>query len=217
MMAAFTPAFPPPPPVVANLWIAPPQYTGQPPIYLDMADHDKVLRVPVGSKLAGFVDDVRGRHPPKLVVGDKVTEFNTVAKGKYQVETVITEGSKIVLEARGDEQARWKLHVIPYLAPTVEFARPIGVDKWSTKIEYIGGDDFGITGVQLQIRLHGSVLGADMLDEGEEPEVLRVDLPVAGNSKKVGRHLRARPHPHPWAGLKVRVMLFATDALGQKG
>ena len=64
MAAAFTPAFPPPPPVVANLWIAPPAYTGKPPIYLDMAEHDKLLRVPVGSKLAGFVDDVRGRMPP---------------------------------------------------------------------------------------------------------------------------------------------------------
>ena len=116
MMAAVTPAFPPPPPVVANLWIAPPAYTGKPPIYLDMADHEKVLRVPVGSKLAGFVDDVRGRHAPKLVIDGKETEFNTVSKGKYQVESVITEGSKIALQARGDEQAAWKLHVIPDLA-----------------------------------------------------------------------------------------------------
>src|SRR5262245_47908609 len=38
MAAAVTPAFPPPPPVVANLWIAPPAYTGKPPIYLDMAE-----------------------------------------------------------------------------------------------------------------------------------------------------------------------------------
>ena len=82
MMAAFTPAFPPPPPVVANLWIAPPAYTGKPPIYLDMADHDKVLRVPVGSKLAGFVDDVRGRHAPKLVIDGKETEFGTVSQGQ---------------------------------------------------------------------------------------------------------------------------------------
>src|SRR5215475_10835474 len=163
MAAAFTPAFPPPPPVVANLWIAPPAYTGKPPIYLDMAEHDKLLRVPVGSKLAGFVDDVRGRHAPQLMVDGKATDFATVSKGKYQIEQLITEGSAITLEARGDEQARWKLHVIPDLAPTVEFARPIGVDKWSTKIEYIAGDDFGVTGVQLQVRLHGSVLGDDML------------------------------------------------------
>ena len=156
MAAAFTPAFPPPPPVVANLWIAPPAYTGKPPIYLDMADHDKLLRVPVGSKLAGFVDDVRGRKPPQLVIDGKGTEFATVGKGKYQVEQVITEGKEITLQARGDEQARWKLHVIPDLAPTIEFAQPIGVDKWSTKIEYIAGDDFGVTGVQLQIRLHGT-------------------------------------------------------------
>ena len=217
MAAAFTPAFPPPPPVVANLWIAPPAYTGKPPIYLDMADKDKLLRVPVGSKLAGFVDDVRGRKPPQLKIDGNGTEFATVGKGKYQVEQVITEGKQIVLQARGDEQARWKLHVIPDLAPTIEFARPIGVDKWSTKIEYIAGDDFGVTGVQLQVRLHGSVLGADMLSDDEEPEVIRLDLPVAGNTKKVADTFVRDLTSHPWAGLKVTVMLFATDALGQKG
>src|ERR687897_1420732 len=217
MAAAFTPAFPPPPPVVANLWIAPPAYTGKPPIYLDMADKDKLLRVPVGSKLAGFVDDVRGRKPPQLKIDGNGTEFATVGKGKYQVEQVISEGKQIVLQARGDEQARWKLHVIPDLAPTIEFARPIGVDKWSTKIEYIAGDDFGVTGVQLQIRLHGSVLGADMLSDDEEPEIIRLDLPVAGNTKKVADTFVRDLTSHPWAGLKVTVMLFATDALGQKG
>ena len=217
MAAAFTPAFPPPPPVVANLWIAPPAYTGKPPIYLDMAEHDKLLRIPAGSKLAGFVDDVRGRKPPQLVIDGKSTEFATVSKGKYQIEQVITEGKQIALQARGDEQAHWKLHVIPDLAPTIEFARPIGVDKWSTKVEYIAGDDFGITGVQLQIRLHGSVLGDDMLSGDEEPEVLRIDLPVAGGAKKVADSFVRDLTSHPWAGLKVTVMLFATDALGQKG
>ncbi|MDP1840630.1 MAG: DUF4175 family protein, partial [Reyranella sp.] len=217
MMAAFTPAFPPPPPVVANLWIAPPAYTGKPPIYLDVADRDKLLRVPVGSKLAGFVDDVRGRKPPLLAIDGKTTEFATVGKGKYQVEQVITEGKQIALQARGDEQARWKLHVIPDLAPTIEFARPMAVDKWSTKIEYIAGDDFGVKGVQLQIRLHGSVLGDDALSSDEEPEVLRIDLPVAGNAKKVADTFVRDLTAHPWAGLKVTVMLFASDAIDQKG
>jgi uncharacterized protein (TIGR02302 family) len=217
MAAAFTPAFPPPPPVVANLWIAPPQYTGRPPIYLDMAERDKLLRVPVGSKLAGFVDDVRGRHPPELVIDKQKTEFKTVEKGKYQVEQTVTAGKEISLMARGDEQARWKLHVIPDLPPTIEFARPISVDKWSTKVDYIAGDDFGITGVQLQIRLDGSVLGADMLSDNEEPEVMRIDLPVGGNPKKVSDTFVRDLTSSPWAGLKVRVMLFATDALGQKG
>jgi len=217
MAAAVTPAFPPPPPVVANLWIAPPAYTGKPPVYLDMAEHDKVLRVPVGSKIAGFVDDTRGRKPPVLSIDGKKTEFSTVSKGKYQVEETITEGKQITLQARGDDQARWKLHVIPDLAPTVDFTRPIGVDKWSTKIEYIAGDDFGVTGVQLQMRLHGSVLGDDALSSDEEPEVLRVDLPVAGNSKKIADTFVRDLTSHPWAGLKVTVMLFATDALGQKG
>ena len=217
LMAAFTPAFPPPPPVVANLWIAPPAYTGKPPVYLDVNDRDKLLRVPVGSKLAGFVDDVRGRKPPQLTIDGKATDFATVGKGKYQIEQVITEGKQIGLLARGDEQARWKLHVIPDLPPTIEFARPIGVDKWSTKIEYIAGDDYGVTGVQLQIRLHGSVLGDDALSSDEEPEVLRIDLPVAGNSKKVADTFVRDLTSHPWAGLKVTVMLFATDAIGQKG
>ena len=218
MAAAFTPAFPPPPPVVANLWIAPPAYTGKPPIYLDMAEHDKLLRVPVGSKLAGFVDDVRGRQA--AAAGDRrqgAPSSPPSARASTRSSRSSPRASKITLQARGDEQARWKLHVIPDLAPTIEFAKPIGVDKWSTKIEYIAGDDFGVTGVQLQIRLHGSVLGDDMLSDDEEPEVLRVDLPVAGNTKKVADTFVRDLTSHPWAGLKVTVMLFATDALGQKG
>jgi uncharacterized protein (TIGR02302 family) len=217
MMAAITPAFPPPPPVVANLWIAPPEYTGKPPVYLDMTEHDKLLRVPAGSKLAGFVDDVRGRHPPKLVIDDKPTEFKTVGKGKYQIEETLTAGKEISLQARGDEQAHWKLHVIPDLAPTIEFARPISVDKWSTRIDYNAGDDFGIKSVQLQIRLDGSVLGADMFTDNEQPEVMRIDLPVGGSPKKITDSFVRDLTSSPWAGLKVRVMLFATDALGQKG
>ena len=217
MAAAFVPAFPPPPPVVANLWIAPPAYTGMAPIYLDTNDRGKLLRVPVGSKLAGFVDDVRGRDAPQLVIDGKQTAFNAVGTGKYQVETLIEGGKESSLQARGREQARWKLHVIPDLAPTIDFAKPIGVDKWSTKIDYIAGDDFGVTGAQLQIRLHGSVLGDDMFVEGEEPEVLRIDLPVAGNAKKLSDTFVRDLTGHPWAGLKVTVMLFATDALGQKG
>jgi uncharacterized protein (TIGR02302 family) len=217
LAAAVTPAFPPPPPVVANLWIAPPAYTGKPPIYLDMADKDKLLRVPAGSKLAGFVDDVRGRHAPKLLIDGRESEFTTVSKGKFQIEQMITEGHQIALQARGEEQARWKLHIIPDLAPTIEFARPIAVDKWSTKIEYVAGDDFGITGVQLQIRLHGSQLGADMLTDEDEPEVMRIDLPVAGGQKRVSDTFVRDLTESPWAGMKVTVMLFATDALGQKG
>ena len=217
MMAAFVPAFPPPPPVVANLWIAPPAYTGKPPVYLDMADHDKLLRVPVGSKIAGFVDDVRGRHPPKLHVDGQEFEFGTVSKGKYQIEQTITSGTEISLDARGDQQARWKLHVIPDVPPTVEFSRGIGVDKWSTKVDYIAGDDFGVTGVQLQIRLHGSALGSDMLTDEDEPEVMRIDLPVPSGSRKVSDSFVRDLTSSPWAGLKVTMMLFATDALGQKG
>src|SRR5260370_258074 len=178
-----------------------------------MAEHDKLLRVPVGSKLAGFVDDVRGRKPPQLVIDGKGTEFASVGKGKYQVEQVITEGKEITLQARGDEKAHWKLHVIPDLAPTIEFAKPIGVDKWSTKIEYIAGDDFGVTGVQLQIRLHGSVLGDDMLSEDEEPEVMRIDLPVASGAKKLAATFVPDLPGPPSAGPKFRMIRFATDSL----
>jgi len=89
----------------------------KPPIYLDMAEHDKLLRVPVGSKLAGFVDDVRGRSRRS---GDRRQGHRVRHRRQGQVSdrAVITEGKDITLQARGDEQARWKLHVIPDLAPT---------------------------------------------------------------------------------------------------
>jgi hypothetical protein len=178
-----------------------------------MADRDKLLRVPVGSKLAGFVDDVRGRRPPKLVIDGKETEFNTVSKGKFQVEQTILSGNDIVLQARGDEQARWKLHIIPDLAPTIDFARPIGVDRWSTKDrEHIAGDDFGVTGVQLQIRLHGSVRATTCW--ATTREVLRVDLPVAGGSRRSPTFVRPDQPSVGWPEGALCVLLFATDALG---
>ena len=61
------------------------------------------------------------------------------------------------------------------------------------------------------------MLGDDALSSDEEPEVLRVDLPVAGNTKKVSDTFVRDLTSHPWAGLKVTVMLFASDAIDQKG
>ena len=60
---------------------------------------------------------------------------------------------------------------------------------------------------------HGSVLGDDMLSSDEEPEVIRLDLPVAGNTKKVSDTFVRDLTSHPWAGLKVTVMLTWPSAV----
>jgi len=151
------------------------------------------------------------------VIDGKDTPFTAVGTGKYQIETLITGGKQVALQARATNRRGGSCMSFPTWCRPSILPGPIGVDKWSTKIDYIAGDDFGVTGVQLQIRLHGSVLGDDMFVEGEEPEVLRIDLPVGGNAKKLSDTFVRDLTGHPWAGLKVTVMLFATDALGQKG
>ena len=154
----------------------------------DLSRHGRARQAPAraGRQQARGLRRRRAR-PPSAQAGDR-RQGDRVQHRQPRASTrsrrSSTRASKITLQARGDEQARWKLHVIPDLAPTIEFSKPIGVDKWSTKIDYIAGDDFGVTGVQLQMRLHGSHARRRHADDGEEPEVLRVDLPVAGQQQE---------------------------------
>jgi hypothetical protein len=183
---AVTPAFPPPPPVVANLWIAPPAYTGKAPIYLDMADRDKLLRVPVGSKLAGFLDDVRGRNAAQAGdrrQGDRV-QHRLAGQvpgrgGDHPGQQDRPDGARAT-SRRAGSCTSFPISRRPSSSPA-RSASTNGRPRSSTS----AGDDFGITGRAAADPPARLGAGREMLDDSEEPEVLRVDLPVPGGSKKI--------------------------------
>jgi uncharacterized protein (TIGR02302 family) len=217
MAAAFTPAFPPPPPLIVELWISPPAYTRKAPIYLDTQDAQRVLRVPAGSKVAGFIDNVAEGREAVLRVGGKETPFSAVGPGRHQVDAAIEEGDTLTVLVNGRERATWKMRLVPDAPPTVEFARdPASTERREFRVDYVAGDDYGVTGLKARMRLHGSERMGLLADE--EPEWITLDLPmVASNPARVDDSIRQDLTPHPWAGLKILIQLEATDGAEQTG
>ena len=157
MESAFSPAFPPPPPLIVELWISPPAYTRKAPIYLDTQDAQRVLRVPAGSKVAGFIDNVAEVREAVLRIGGKDTPFTSVGPGRHQVDAAIEAGDTLVVLVNGRERATWKMRLVPDAPPTVEFTRdPATTERREFRIDYVAGDDYGVTSLKARMRLHGT-------------------------------------------------------------
>lgn len=223
LLAAVSPAFPPPPPLVVELWVSPPAYTRKPPIYLDAKEPTddkqpvKVLRVPAGSKVAGFVDNVPGSRAPILMIDDREVPFTSVSGAKYQIDATLDKGERLAVMVRGRERASWVVRLQADLPPTVEFLRdPVPTERRETRIEYIAADDFGVASISARMRLHGTALTGFVGDD--DPKWVTIDLPLAGAGRtRVEDFVRQDLTPHPWAGLPVVMELVATDSAGQQG
>ncbi|MBX3502057.1 MAG: TIGR02302 family protein [Alphaproteobacteria bacterium] len=217
MESAFSPAFPPPPPLIVELWISPPAYTRKAPIYLDTQDAQRVLRVPAGSKVAGFIDNVAEGREAVLRIGSKETPFESVGPGRHQVDADVEGGDTLTVLVSGRERATWKIRLVPDTPPTVEFTRdPQTTERREFRIDYVAGDDYGVTSLKARMRLHGSERIGLLADE--EPDWVTLDLPmVASNPARVDDSIRQDLTPHPWAGLKVVIQLEAKDGAEQAG
>ena len=214
LLAAATPSFAQAEEVVLagiDVWINPPAYTEAPPQLLDPAavtDAAAPLRVPVGSGILAQVQG--GREAPSLAIGDSVVAFETIGEKTFRLSAEVETGERIAVTQDGGELAAWAIHVVPDLAPSIEFiAPPSRTDRAILRLEYGAQDDYGLEQVTARItRIDGP--------EGEEPVVL--DLPLPGTAARLAEN--ASYHdltPHPWAGLAVEVRLEASDALGQTG
>src|SRR5262249_26292088 len=60
-------------PVSLDTWVTPPDYTGEPPLFLQRDAANQVIPVPTGSTVLAQVSG--GREPPQLEVAGKTTEF----------------------------------------------------------------------------------------------------------------------------------------------
>lgn len=189
------------------LWIAPPEYTGAAPVWLDAGKPvEQPVVVPAGSMLLGQFEG--GRTAPSATVGAITAPFEPAGDNVYQLELRIDEGDSLVI-ARGEtELARWPLEVVPDEAPTAAFARAIeGTLRGAIRIEYVARDDYALEGVRAELKRTGEA--AEMLS-------LIVPLPEPGAKDAAGASFHDLT-AHPWAGTEVTVQLVATDGIGQQG
>ena len=196
-----------------DLWITPPDYTGLPPIYFGTdATHpsvasDKPVPVPAGSTL--LVQVHGGRRTPDLTIDRTATPLGAVAGGDYSATAKLTTGQHLTVAQSGTALAKLDLSIVPDLPPTAEFAAPpAATPSAALRLDYRATDDYGVTGLRLEIRRA----------EAEDAAPLLIDLPAAGTSRK---ELRGTTYQdltaHPWAGLPAELRLIATDATGQTG
>ncbi|MFV3074623.1 TIGR02302 family protein [Niveispirillum fermenti] len=201
-------------PTRLDAWATPPDYTGQPPVFLTATPtagqpEGRPLFLPAGTKLVVRLDG--GYGTPVLVANGTDTDFQPVAGGGYQTEMVLTSGEGVSVRQLGREVASWPIRLVPDQPPGIAFRTPpAATERQSLRLDYTAADDYGIHAVTATVTL--AVDAPPALDRTP----IELTLPVASRTRReitgTGFHDLTG---HPWAGLPVKVRLHAQDGAGQ--
>ncbi|OYQ34802.1 TIGR02302 family protein [Niveispirillum lacus] len=205
-------------PTRLDAWATPPDYTGQPPVFLTgqkpadspaEADEEKLLFLPAGTKLVVRLDG--GFGTPSLDANDQRVDFAPVAGGGYQIEVALTSGEDVSVRQFGREVASWPIRLVPDQPPGIAFRTPpSATERNALRIDYTGADDYGIHTVTATVTLGTDLAGA--IDR--TPIDLTLPVPAKNRREITGTGFHDLTG-HPWAGMPVNVRLRATDGAGQ--
>lgn len=206
-------------PSTLEVWITPPAYTGQAPMYLtrelDPAaapppgeDAAAPVSVPEGSMLLAQVHG--GAEAPQILLDEAQNAFETVGPQSYRASLELAGGEKLAVEQNGRTLGEWTLAIVPDEPPTVAFTdQPAPTERLALRLAFEAADDYGLEGVQ-------AVITRAEIDE--PPPALELDLPLPGVRLKTAKVASFHDlTPHPWAGTPVTIQLQARDARGQHG
>lgn len=220
LVAAVTPrpwSFTASPAPTLDVWLTPPEYTGQPPRFLRFPRAEGEtgpIRVPEGSALTARVSG--GRDAPTLEVGGAVRPFDTVEPGTHQIRREIRSGDTITVSRRGEPLAMWPIEVIPDNPPTAALSDlprsgPNGVLRVAVEV----GDDYGVTGAALRVAPAAPIAENETVATGPTFEV-PLSLP-SDKPKSAEFTTFVDLTAHPWAGLRVSLTPTAIDGAGHVG
>jgi uncharacterized protein (TIGR02302 family) len=210
---------------VANVrldaWVAPPPYTGRPPIILSGAVNNpsaqpvpdqNALQVPAGSTLVvrasgGRLDVLTsggiGEAPP----GDKPPPVGTEER-RY---TINTDGVAQVRSPSGLPQ--WRFAAMPDRAPVISLAKdPERQARGSLLLSYKLEDDYGVTEAHATFTARKAEGAARPLFT---PPDFALVLPNARTRNGVGQTVKDLTE-HPYAGADVTLTLRAKDEAGNE-
>lgn len=213
-------------PASLEVWVTPPEYTGQPPHLLtaapaaadgapagdDRQAADMRVSVPVGSRLLAQVNG--GRGTPDLLLSERETALERVDETAWRHETVLdTPGPLLaIVEQSGDTLGAWPIEVLPDTPPMVGFAEPPDASQRNLlRLAYEVEDDHGVKRVTAQL-----VRPAEQARPDDEPLVIDLPSPLPDPSQGAASSSHDLT-AHPWAGLEVEVRFEAVDGAGQTG
>ncbi|WP_347264316.1 TIGR02302 family protein [Nitrobacter sp.] len=208
--------------VRVDAWVAPPPYTGRPPIILsgsgkDASSSDAALPVPAGSTLivrssgggldvalsGGVTEKAPADKPPQ---GTNERHFTIAADGTAQVRAP-------------SGQPRWTFNAIADRAPAISLAkRPERQARGSLQISYRLEDDYGVTEAHASF----SARPASAANDGTvarplfDPPQFALVLPNARPRSGIGQMVHDLSES-PYAGAEVTLTLTARDDAGNEG
>jgi uncharacterized protein (TIGR02302 family) len=212
---------------VANVrldaWVAPPPYTGRPPIILSGAVNNpnaqstpdnNALQVPAGSTLVvrasgGRLDVLTSGGIAEAAPGDKPPPVGTEER-RY---TINTDGVAQVRSPSGLPQ--WRFAAMPDRAPSISLAKdPERQARGSLLLNYKLEDDYGVTEAHATFtaRMADSAAAARPLFT---PPDFALVLPNARTRNGVGQTVKDLTE-HPFAGADVTLTLRAKDEAGNE-
>ena len=209
---------------VLEVWITPPAYTGEAPIFPKPPAREAAsdgsegasapsaappIRVPVGSMLTARLANAPGKA--ELVLGVSRSPFERIDSGNLSIEAAIEASGRLAVEADGEVLGDWRIEAVPDRPPTVAFGKPPeATERNALMLMYKSEDDYGLDRIRAEIRRtyeRGTVIG-------KEVETLELALPRPGakTAQATGYHDLT---PHRWAGMPVAIRLAARDGAGQ--
>ncbi len=191
------------PPGVLEAWIAPPAYTGLPPLTLDTAS--TLVGVPQSSEIVAQVHG--GSGVPLLRLNAEESPFQSSSPRDHHMSHVVTNGGHLQILQGGEPLGAWTLEMVPDMAPEIGFAEePSQTVRAAFKVSFEARDDYGLQTARIVIERAGS------------DETVELPLPLGGARPEAAAETAYYDlTPHPWAGLPVTIVLAATDDLGQEG
>lgn len=208
-----------------DLWITPPEYTGQPPLFpLRTPTTSKtenaaattpspgILKVPAGSVLTAQIQGARNAETT-LIAADKKMPFEKVDSAYSKIIFKIGADGEHLIATGEDELARLNIQVTPDNPPEIEFSEKPAVTPQATlRLSYKAKDDYGVKQAHIEIRRvyeRGTVTGL---------AVHKVVLPLpALSAKQINETTFLDLAPHKWAGLPVIIDMIAADGQKQIG
>lgn len=195
-------------PMTVDLWVTPPDYTGQAPFYrtgLQAGAEIAGVEAPQGSRLLLLI---HGASEPDVRLGRLYESPEALADSSHRLETTLqaTRGPETLAVIDGGRTlAEWPLTVAPDQAPSVAFAAPPDEGaRWRLRLPFEATDDHGLAEMTATI------------SRADATETMEIPLPPGQPASAAGQPLLDLT-PHPWAGLPVTVQLEVRDALGQEG
>jgi uncharacterized protein (TIGR02302 family) len=190
-----------------DIWITPPDYTGEAPLFLQRGAAKDPIAVPTGSTVLAQVQG--GSEPPRIEIGGKTTDFARIDAKNFKGSATVAAGDKLAVTQSGHTLGSWPISIVPDRPPAIAFVgEPKKTQRDALRIEFRATDDYGVENAKAVIQRVG----------GAPDETIELELPLPGLHLKEARNANFYDlTPHPWAGLPVEIHLEATDALDQTG